>query len=391
MDDPDDPDGADDGSESGAYGDAAAEQGRPGRDLAAGLTIGARWSLRLLLVAAALALLIWLASQLKLVLIPVAIAVLLARGLKPPADWLRAHGWSPSLATVTSLGVFLLVAGGIGAFVVSSTAPQFADLGPTLEDAVDDVEDWLVDDAPVELSREQVRDGRELIGERLSSLRERSNGSLTDTAGLVVESITAAAIVAFLTFFLVRDGHLFARWLRGFVPPVRRELADDMGRRSWSALGAYLRGAALLGAFDATAIGVAMALVGGELVLSIALVTFLAAFVPILGAIVAGVLAVLVTLVTAGVQQAVILAVVAVAVQQLNGNVLEPVIYGKALTIHPAVILLAVVAGGALFGIVGTFFAVPATAVVMSALSALSSEDHDALGTAPRVAPTDAV
>jgi predicted PurR-regulated permease PerM len=138
-------------------------------------------------------------------------------------------------------------------------------------------------------------------------------------------------------------------------------------------LGRYLRGAATLGVVEACAIGVALFVSGGRLVLPVMLLTFMAAFVPIVGAVVAGVTAVLVALVTGGVATAVIVAIVALVVQQLDNDVLAPWIYGRALALHPVVILVSVVAGGALFGIVGTLLAVPVVAVAVNVSKELAT------------------
>jgi predicted PurR-regulated permease PerM len=136
-----------------------------------------------------------------------------------------------------------------------------------------------------------------------------------------------------------------------------------MGRQAWETLGGYLRGAALLGVVEGTIIGATVALVGGRLAVPVGVLTFMLAFVPFAGAIVAAVLAVLVTLATAGGPAALIVLIVAVAVQQLDNELLAPVVYGRTLQLHPVVLLVAIVAGGALFGLPGTILAVPVTAV----------------------------
>jgi putative heme transporter len=142
-----------------------------------------------------------------------------------------------------------------------------------------------------------------------------------------------------------------------------------LGARAWRTLGGYLKGSATLGIIEGFIIGTTVWLVGGKLAIPVAVVTFFAAFVPFVGAIVAGVLAILVTLVTAGLDGAIVVALVALAVQQLDNDFLAPWVFGKNLELHPLVILVAITAGGTLFGIFGAFLAVPVSAVIINILA----------------------
>ncbi len=202
----------------------------------------------------------------------------------------------------------------------------------------------------------------------LKSAVSAGGGGVASGAVLAVELVAGSILSLIITFFLLKDGH---RWFHRFVgafPAERRDVVGRSFRRGWDAAGGYLKGAAILGVVEALAIGLTLALVGAGLVLPVMLITFLAAFVPIVGAVLAGVIAVLVALVTAGTVPALIVAVVAVVVQQLDNDLLAPVVYGRAIRLHPLVILLGIAAGGALFGFVGTFFAVPFLAVTLNAL-----------------------
>ena len=320
---------------------------------------------RLLVIAAVVVGVIWLLGELKVVVVPVMIATLLARVLEPMAAWLRDRGLRPGLAAGAALLAFLAALALIVSLILPAVVDQFEGLGPTLREAVDDLETWLVEDAPVAVSREDIDSATDQLGDRFSDLLRSPPGEVTSWAGLLVEIPTGGLLAGFLTFFMVKDGERFTAWIRRSVPSRHRELTTVVGRRAWMALGAFLRGAALLGTIEAIIIGLAVFLVGGELVAPIMVLTFGAAFIPILGAIVAGVVAVLVTLVTAGAVPALIIAVVAIVVQQLDNDLLAPVIYGRMLKIHPSLILVGVVAGGALFGILGTLFAVPVLVVAL--------------------------
>ena len=206
---------------------------------------------------------------------------------------------------------------------------------------------------------------REQTANRVSAALRSSEGSFTNAAALAVEIPTGGLLALLLTFFILKDGDRFVDWFRNLLPARQHELVRRLGTRSWSTLGGFLRGAATLGALESAIISLAMLAVGSSLIIPVAVITFVAAFVPVAGAIVAGVLAVLVTLVSAGPEQALIIAAIALVVQQLDNDLLAPVIYGRQLRMHPAVILIAVVAGGALFGFIGTFLAVPVTAIAV--------------------------
>ncbi len=182
--------------------------------------------------------------------------------------------------------------------------------------------------------------------------------------------LIGAVLGLIITFFAIKDGDRFLIWARGLLPPRRRELADVLARQAWTTLGGYLRGAALLGVVEGAVIGLALTLVGAKLALPVAVLTFMAAFVPLVGAVVAGAVAVLVALATAGLDGALILLVVAVLVQQFDNDLLAPLVYGRALNLHPVVVLLAITTGGALFGLLGSFLAVPFTAVVVNVVAA---------------------
>ena len=330
------------------------------------VSTAAAYAWRLLVIAAVVVGIIWLLGELKVVFVPILIAILLSRVLEPLASRLRQRGCRPGLAAATVLLGFIAALALVISLILPAVVDQFSGLGPTLSEAVDDLETWLVEDAPVDISRDDIDRATEQLGERLSDLLRSPPGELAGAAGLLVEIPTGGLLAVFLTFFMVKDGERFVNWVRRSVPEERRELASAAASRGWAAVGAFLKGAAILGTVESIIIGLAVFLVGGELVAPIMVLTFAAAFVPILGAITAGVIAVLVTLVTAGAVPALIIAVVAIVVQQLDNDLLAPVIYGRMLQIHPSLILVGVVSGGALFGIVGTLFAVPVLVVSLS-------------------------
>ena len=329
----------------------------------------AAYSWRLLLIAAALAGVLWLAGQVWVVFVPLLVALFLARVLVATTAWLRARGAPPAVAAAASLVGFLVALAAAVGLIGVAVANEFADLGPTVSRAVDDMERWLVEDSPFDVDRAQIDRFRKEAGTAAGQALRTSGGALAAGAAVAAEVALGLVLGLIVGFFALKDGDKFVRWLRSHLPEDRRELASRVAARAWRTLGGYLRGAALLGLVEGIALGVTLTLVGAELAVPMALVTFLAAFVPVVGAIVAGVLAVLVALATAGGVAAVVVAVVALVVQQLDNDVLAPVVYGRALQLHPVVILLAILTGGSAFGIVGSFLAVPVVAVAVNAVA----------------------
>lgn len=312
---------------------------------------------------------IWVLTRLWVVVLAVAIATLFARGMNPAAVRLRAAGLKPALvATVVMLG-FLLLLSGIIAALVPAIAAEFDELGPTIEQSIDDLEDWLVDDSPFDVSRQDVEDFRDDAADRVSDAFSSSDTSIVEGTTVAFEVFTALVLSIITSFFILKDGERFGRWLTSFVPDRHRPLAERLARKGWWTLGGYLRGAAVLGLFEGTVMAVTVWLAGGTLAVPVGVITFFAAFIPFAGAVVAGAIAVLVTLVTGGLTGALIVLVVAIVVQQLDNDLLAPVIYGKGLELHPLVVLFALAGGSALMGPVGALFAVPVSAVAINVIS----------------------
>lgn len=348
----------------------------------------AAYSWRILVIAAVVIGAVILMGRLLVVVVPVAIAALLARALWPVFVRLRSRGLKPALAAALSMVAFVVVIGGVLGVVGVAFAGEVDDLGPTVTEGIDDVTDWLVDDSPWDISRADVVRWRGQAGDLLSDFlragsesESGSGASVLSGAAIAGEVVVGFFLALIVTFFLLKDGERIRdralTWLRSDRRPASRRAGD----RAWDAIGGYLRGAAGLGLLEGVIIGLTMLLVGGRLVVPVILLTFVLAFVPIVGAVTAGVIAVLVTLVTAGAFPAMIVAIVALVVQQLDNDFLAPVIYGKSLDLHPLVILLGIAAGGALFGFVGTFLAVPVLAAVINAVRGYqgrSSTDDDA-------------
>jgi predicted PurR-regulated permease PerM len=352
-----------------------------------GLDLIAAYSWRILPIALVGAGFVWALGQLRIVLFPMIAAVFLTVVLWPVAEWLRRRNVPNLLSTWLVFLGFVVGIAVVGTLIVPSIASEFENLGPTVERAVDDVEEWLVEDAPFDVTADQAERWRQDWGEALA---RAVGGPRTLAQGAVVaaEIVAGTVLSLVLTFFFLKDGTRFRRWALARVPEGRRPVARRLGRRAWSTLGGYLRGAAMLGTVEAVVIGLTLAIVGGTLVVPVMVVTFAAAFVPLVGAIVAGVIAVLVAFTTGGSGAALAVAAVAILVQQFDNDLLAPFIFGKTLELHPVVVLLAVSAGVALGGIGGAFLAVPLTGVVVNVV--VEARDSDISSDQPATLHLDA-
>lgn len=317
-------------------------------------------------------------GRLGIVFFPVVTAIFLTRVLAIPDSWLRRKGWRPAQAASAVLVGFIAVLVGVGAIIGPAMASEFGTLGDTLGEGTAEIEDWLVQDSSLDVDRADIEDFKDDVEQRSRETLENSTDTIAQGARLVIEILVGFVLALILTFFALKDRHQLHDWLVRLLPRRHHTAGEVAAHSAWVTLGGYLRGAALLGLVESVIIGGAMGLTGARLVLPVMLLTFFLAFIPLVGATVAGVIAVLVTLASAGLTPALIVAVVALLVQQFDSDLLAPWIYGKALALHPAVILLSIASGAALFGIAGTLLAVPLVAIIINGMAAV--RDHRAEG-----------
>ena len=321
-----------------------------------------------MLVLAAVATLIgFVVIQIKLVVIPLVIAVFVAALLMPFVDRIDRRTPLPrTAATLIVLAVAVAVVAGVISWLVPNFADQVDELRGSVEQGISDVETWVEDTFGLSL--------REAAGELTGGSDGAGIGDrVISGAVLVGEIVAGLLLVIVLTFFVVRDGPRFARSAVRWFPEDRRDLAAAIGRRSWTVVGGYLRGVMITGVVDAVVIGIGLAVIGVPLVLSLMMLTFFGAFFPLIGAVVAGAVAVLVALVANGVTDALFTLALVIAVQQLEGDVVAPLVLGRTLSLHPVVILLALTIGAIVAGIVGAAFAVPLAAVIRGAFDEVAA------------------
>ena len=313
---------------------------------------------------------VWVGTQIllavPLVFYSVASALLLAAMLTPVIGRLVALGLPRWLGALLSVLLLLLVVLGTMTLVVRRALGQVDDLRSALSDALGGVQTFLTG-PPLSLSESRVGNVRQ----RLTEFLQESAPSPGAGATLVLELLSGVAITVFVLFFLLKDGPRMWRWVLRWSPSHRRDLMDVLGSRSWDTLIGYAVGMIVVAFVDALIIGIGLAVMGVPLVMSLALLVFLGAFVPVVGATVSGALAVAVTAATVGVWQAAVVLGVVLLAQQLEGNVVQPLVMGRAVQLHPVVIVLAVTAGAVLGGVGGAVIAVPVVAVAYRVLDQL--------------------
>ena len=330
-----------------------------------------RWGLRLVVVAAAVFVLGWSIGQLWMIFFPVSIALIFATVLGPPVGFLRHHRWPSSLAAISVMLAFVAVLALVTAFIAPQVAGQVPAIAEQASSGLQQVEEWLVE-GPLGFSPDQLSAAVDAVQERLQDSAAAISSGLFSGLSAATSAVVNVVLVLMLTFFFIKDGYRFLPWARELGGRGAGEHLAEVLDRSWVTLGGFIRTQSVVAAVDGVIIGVGLAILGVPLAVPLAVLTFFGAYIPIIGALVSGVLAVLVTLVTNDPRDALIAALIVLGVQQLEGNVLSPWLQGKSMNLHAAVILMAVTGGGTLFGITGAFLAVPVVAVAATMLRYLN-------------------
>ncbi|MFD1859229.1 AI-2E family transporter [Aeromicrobium camelliae] len=332
-----------------------------------------RWGLRVVIIAAALYILGWVIGRTWMVWFPVSLAILVATVLEPPTRTLRRIGFPSALAAAVTLLGFV---GGVF-FVFSLLIPQVVDEAPRIVNSaasgLSEIQRWLTE-GPFSVTEGQITDAIDAVQNWLQDSALDIGTGVFNTIGTVTSVLVNLVVTLILTFFFLKDGHRFLPFVRRVGGRRAGGHLAEMLTRSWNTLGGFIRTQGLVSAIDAFFIGLGLVIVGVPLAIPLAILTFFGGFIPIVGAFATGALAVLVTLVTNDFQDAIIVVLIIVAVQQLEGNVLSPWLQGKSMKLHAGIVLLSVTAGGSMFGITGAFLAVPVAAVVVEILRYLNEQ-----------------
>lgn len=337
----------------------------------------AAWAWRLLVLGVALVAVLWVVSKLMLIVVPVALASLLAAMLLPAVDLLERRrvprGWAVAVVILSAIAVV----GGILSFVVSQFISGAPGLVEQVVRSVEGLRAWLVE-GPVHLSREQIDQAGDAVIKALQENQAKVTSGALSTAGTVTEIVTGAVLVLFTLIFLLHGGRGIFAFVTSIFPVTVRERVRDAGRAGFRTLTGYVRATCLVALVDAVGIGTGLAIMGVPLALPLASLVFLGAFVPLIGAVFAGGVAVIVALIAKGWVYALITLGLILAVQQLESHVLQPLVMGRAVAVHPLAVVLAIAGGGVLAGIVGALLAVPVMAVLNSAIRVLMAPDPEA-------------
>lgn len=338
-----------------------------------GVVLASAWSWRLLLIGAAIGVLVFLIVQLRLIVVPVLIAILLSALLMPLKEWLvRVHvpRW---LAILICMVVTVAVLGGLLFLVGQQVRAESGVLRAQTMASIESARVWLTG-PPFNLTNIQIDDYLRQLSEAIQTDSQvLINGALS-VGSTVGHFATGLLLVLFSTLFILIDGAGIWRWVVSVFPLRARAAADGAGRAGWSTLQSFVRVQILVASIDALGIGLGAFFLGLPLAIPVAVLVFLGSFIPIVGAVVTGTLAVLIALVYKGFWFALIMLAVVLFVQQLEGHVLQPLIMGTAVKVHPLAVVIVVAAGSLLGGITGALFAVPFAAVLNVMIGYISLE-----------------
>lgn len=354
----------------------------------------AKWALCVVAIAAGAWVLGFLAAKLWVVLLPVLLAIVVATVLWPPTGLLMRIGLPPAAAaSLTLIGFIGVLAGGI-ALIVPSVVDQMPELSDKATTGINTVRDWL-QGPPLNMRDEQLDSAVDAVVSRVQSSAEQIASGVFTGVSTATSVLVTLFLVLVLSFFFIKDGPKFLPWLHKFVGGRNGRHFEEVLVRVWQVLGGFIRTQAVVSFIDAFFIGLGLVILGVPLWGVLTALTFVGGFIPMVGAFVAGALAVLVALVGNGFTTALIVLAIIVAVQQLEGNVLQPVLQSRTMKLHAVVVLLAVTGGGTLYGITGAFLAVPVVAVVTVVVRYISEQidvtvARSARGAEPPVADTDA-
>lgn len=333
----------------------------------------ARWSLRLLLVAAGAFIVWWLLAKLWVGVFPVLLALIVATVLWPPTRWLRGKGIPAALAAALVIVGALVVFFGVLGAITPSLVSQSGDLASQASKGLTELQERAAQ-APFNIDSSTIDDA---VKSATTWLQDQSgqiaSGALAG-ASAVGSGIVTLVLVLVLVFFFIKDGPQFLPFVRRVAGERTGAHLTEVATRSWNTLGGFIRTQALVSAVDAVLIGTGLFVLGVPLAFALAILTFFGGFIPIVGAFAVGFLSVLVALVAQGPMTALFVLILIIAVQQIEGNVLQPFLQGRSMQLHAGIILLSVAVGSTIFGIVGAFLAVPVAAVTAVVLRYLSEQ-----------------
>lgn len=321
------------------------------------------WALRFIVLVIAGVIALRMLGFIWVGILPVVLALLICTVLWPPVKWLREHKIPAALAVVITILGFFAIIGGVFAAIAPSVSSQTKQVVDQATAGIQDLMDW-VQGPPFNFDISQfegaLNDLTSMLQSQSSTIASGVFSGLSTASSILV----TLAVMLVLTFFFLKDGPRFLPWMRSFTGENAGWHLTEVLTRTWNTLAGFIRAQALVSMVDAVFIGIGLLLLGVPMALALAVITFFAGFIPIVGAVSAGALAVIIALVTNGLTNALLVLVLILAVQQIEGNILSPFLQSKAMNLHAAIVLLSVTVGSTMFGIIGAFLAVPVAATL---------------------------
>jgi predicted PurR-regulated permease PerM len=325
--------------------------------------VAGAWSWRLLAIGAVIAVIIFLVIQLRLIVIPLLIAVLIGALLVPFSAFLHRHRWPRWIAIVAALLTLIVVVGGLFYLAVWQVTREASSLSAQSVASYKELRDWLTT-GPLGLSPDQIDSYLKQLGAAIQQDSQVFISGALSIGSTVGHVLTGVLLTLFSLIFILIDGKGIWNWIVHIFPRKARAAVDGAGRAGWVTLTSFVKVQVLVATIDAIGIGLGAFILGLPLVIPITVLVFLGSFIPIVGAVLTGALAVFIALIFKGWVFALIMLLIVLGVQQLEGHVLQPFIMGTAVKVHPLAVVLVVAAGSLLAGIPGALFAVPFAAVL---------------------------
>jgi predicted PurR-regulated permease PerM len=337
----------------------------------------AAWSWRLLVIFFAVLAILWLVDKLEIIVVPVFLALMVSALLVPPVDWLDRHGFPRGGAVaVVLLGGFAIL-GGMLTFVISQFVVGLPDLTEQVARSIEKTRRWLIE-GPAHLRSEQITNAGNAAIRALHNNQAKLTSGALSTAATLTEMLTAAVLVLFTLIFFLYGGRNIWQYVVKMFPAGVRDRVLEAGRAGYGSLIGYVRATFLVALTDAAGVGTGLAIMGVPLALPLASLVFLGAFIPLIGALISGLVAVVVALLAKGIVYALITLGLLVVINQIESHLLQPLVMGRAVSIHPLAVVLAISTGGVLAGIVGALLAVPTVAFFNNAIQVLLAPDPSA-------------
>jgi putative heme transporter len=337
----------------------------------------AEWAWRLLVILGAVVAVLWAIDRLEVIVVPVLLALMLSALLVPAVDFLDRRGAPRGGAVALVLLTGFALLGGIMAFVVSQFVVGLPSLVDQVARSIDSTRKWLTE-GPAHLSRQQIDNAGNAAIQALRNNQDKLTSGALSTAATITEIVTAALLTLFTLIFFLYGGRNIWHYVTKIIPAEHRERVRAAGVAGYGSLIGYVRGTSLVALVDAIGVGTGLAIMSVPLALPLASLVFLGAFIPLVGAVLSGFLAVVVALLAKGWVYALITLGVLVAVNQLEAHILQPLVMGRAVSIHPLAVVLAISSGGVLAGIVGALLSVPTVAFLNNAFQVLLARDPKA-------------